>query len=381
MTTKAKNMKKHIDVAEQIEKNTRPIDHEEVLSGWQLFVKATILSLGITTVFLLITAVVLIGIGWSKLNTFLQYADISLSELKQDIQLGIDSTEYENKDTIVFLLLGLDSLQTRPGSPELTDTMLYAVVNTKTGTITTVPLPRDLWSEEYQTKINALYHYGKDRYSDAPQTFSQEVLDALSGLTTTHTVVVTMDTVAEIIDILGGITVDVPAGFTDTEFPRTDVDVTKVTDPKLLYETITFTTGLEHMSGKRALQYIRSRKSSDDQGTDLARGHRQQLVLESMLQTLQTREVLTNPVIMGTLFAFYNSQVGHYIPVENVVAMAKKMYPVKNSIQFKNLTLTVYPEDTYGVLTNPPLSKHKQWVYEIKDQKAFSDFFATVLTR
>lgn len=371
-------MKKHTDVSIEPADTTHS-PQPKVLSGWQLFAKATLLSFGITAVFLIITAVVLLGIAWSKLAVFLDTAGMSVTQLQQTIQEGLGSTSYNDKKTIVFLLLGLDSLETRPGSAALTDTLMYLVVNTQTATITTIPIPRDLWSPEYKTKVNALYYYGKDTYPNTPEKFTQEVLDNLSLLQTSHTIVITMDSVAEIIDTLGGLDVVIKEGFTDTEFPRTDVDVTQVTDPKLLYETVQFSEGIEHMSGKRALQYMRSRKSSDTQGTDTARNHRQQIVLESLVEKIASKDVITNPATMGKLVNMYIRTTHQYLPLPNVLALAKKLYPLRNQLQFKNVAIPTYPESEQGVLVNPPISKYKQWVYEIKDQETFATFFATVV--
>ena len=52
-------------------------------------------------------------------------------------------------------------------------------------------------------------------------------------------------------------------------------------------ETVVFTEGEETMTGEQALKYMRSRKSGSDQGTDLARGQRQQQVLEALVKRFQ----------------------------------------------------------------------------------------------
>jgi anionic cell wall polymer biosynthesis LytR-Cps2A-Psr (LCP) family protein len=60
-----------------------------------------------------------------------------------------------------------------------------------------------------------------------------------------HVIVLGIEDVEKLIDIVGKIEIDVPKGFTDTHFPVPGVDVSKVTDPKVLYEEVSFTQGLQ----------------------------------------------------------------------------------------------------------------------------------------
>ncbi len=355
-----------------------PAERTQMLSGTQLFLKATGLSLIITAVLLLITAVVIAAFAATTFSTFLKTAGVSYSEFSQQISVGLKSTKYGESSSIVFLLLGLDTLDSRPGSPALSDTIMYVVLNKNTGVVTTIAIPRDLWSPEFKTKVNALYHYGKERYPERPEQFPTEVLDELTGLKTTHTVVITMDLVAEIIDTLGGIDVAVPVAFTDTEFPRSNVDVTKVTDPALLYETVSFSAGTELMNGQRALQYMRSRKSEDDQGTDTARNVRQQLVVESLVTRLRSSKVLSSPKIMGNLYGLYAKKIAGSVSVSDAVALGKILYPLKDSLTIQSHPLSIFPESPEGLLVNPPITKYKQWVYEVRDIDTFKQAFTTI---
>ena len=89
-------------------------------------------------------------------------------------------------------------------------------------------------------------------------------------------------------------------------FPRAGVDVATVRDPKLLYETVNFTQGIEHMSGKRALTYLRSRHSTDEiEGTDEGRIARQKQVIQALMSSLLKKELITNPAKLGKLYAMY----------------------------------------------------------------------------
>jgi anionic cell wall polymer biosynthesis LytR-Cps2A-Psr (LCP) family protein len=77
-----------------------------------------------------------------------------------------------------------------------------------------------------------------------------------------------------IVDTLGGVDVVVPNRLHDTRYPDP-----KPEDP-YAYKTVHFEPGLQHMDGRRALQYARSRMST----SDFDRAKRQQLVLLAIRQ-------------------------------------------------------------------------------------------------
>lgn len=344
-----------------------------------ILLKATLLSVAIAGIMLLITAVG-IGIwGLGKANEFFNAADLSYSQTKEIVSSGM-SSEPKNSDSVTtILLLGLDTLETRAGSPQLSDTMMLVFVNYADGTITTLPLPRDIWSQEYQTKINALYHYGQERYPEEPERFPTEVISELTGSQIDYTVVLTLEQVGTIIDMLGGITLDIPVGFTDTEFPRPDVDVTVEKDPAILYQTVSFESGEQTLSGEQALQYIRSRKSHDNEGTDIARGSRQQLVIQAITQKLQSGELLTQPKLLGELTRYYLDTFGADLPAQEAIAIGRKLLQQPEGIGFVSKTVPILPDNQNGVLMNPPISKYGLWVYEVTDSAEFRDFIQSLV--
>ncbi|MBP7741043.1 LCP family protein [Candidatus Woesebacteria bacterium] len=346
-------------------------DTQEVKAS-SIFLKATLLSLLFAFIMLFLTAV---GVGiWAfgKLNNFTKMADTSVNELQTIVQTGLNKEVTQTNDKKNILILGLDSLEARPDSPPLTDTIIIASIDLKSGQISTLSLPRDLWSKEYITRINALYYYGKERYPDHPEKFPTEAIEQLTGVKIHHTITVSMDSVSEIIDLLGGITVDVEHGFTDTQFPDPSVDVNKVSDPKILYQTITFEKGVQSMSGEKALQYIRSRKSGDDEGDDVARSSRQQIVIRSMIEKVKNLNPIKDNKMLAELYKYYNQNYASLFPIDEGIATLKLLYPLKENINLVSNTLSVYPDDQNGVIVNPPTYKYKgEWVYEIINEEKF----------
>lgn len=294
-----------------------------------------------------------------------------ISEIFQTIKQAKKKSLNLNNQ-VTFLILGLDSLENRGDAPALTDTIMLSSVNFDSGLINILSLPRDLYHQDLQTKINALYYYGQNKYANEPERYVQEILAEMLKIKIDHTIVINLDNLASLIDLLGGIDVNIESSFIDNQFPRTDVDIKTVTDPAMLYETIEFKKGQEHMDGKRALQYIRSRHSESITGTDLSRSSRQQEVIRALLGTLQKfQKIIANPQQLAKLFLFYQNNFQVYLSFEDLLAIVFRLLP--NSIKMTKNQLSIYEKNMpNAALIHPNMSFFQgQWVYIINDRQIF----------
>lgn len=333
---------------------------------WKWFVAGIFLG-----AFTLMISLGIYYVHW-YINIFTTHAETSFSNVIQILQQGWEREITQTHERKNILILGVDSLETRPGSPPLTDTIILVSIQTETPKIYLVSFPRDLWSPEYQTKINALYAYGHQRYPQKPEQFTQEVLNTYTGLDIHHTVVLDLQTMATIIDAVEGIDVEIQQGFIDTKFPRTDVDVTQVTDETKLYKTIEFKQGTEHMNGERALEYIRSRHSEDiTQGTDDARAQRQQHVIHALIDQVASTQIVRHPEKAGKLYNIYQNYFEQYIPLSEVIALGKSLGLEARQITLQTHSLSIQTEENEGVLIHPPTNTYGQWVYEIQNKEVF----------
>lgn len=335
-----------------------------------------VVALLITTVASVLTIGVYLN---NKYVAFQSASGLSKQQLLELTEESLVTRQQPLTQPLTILILGLDTLETRPGSPKLTDTMLLAQIDFETATITTLPLPRDLWSPEYQTRINALYHYGTEQEREQPETFPAEVLADMTGLTFDYTIVIEMDRLSELIDLVGGVTVDIPEAFTDDQFPRSDVDVTKEADPAKLYKTVSFAAGEQLLTGESALEYIRSRKSAGTEGTDLARSRRQQQVILALFEKITNPAILLNPTTAGSLVSFYLHHFDSYMPLSMVGKIGVSLLPKLDAIAFQNEQLPVSPESEHGVIYHPPTWQHAgQWIYLAEDHQTFKAYFQTI---
>lgn len=355
------------------EKEVVPVPPPSVL---KLFLKATGLALLFATIMLIVSALIIAGFIYTKLNTFATHAGSPLSyfytELKQN--WGQQPTVQDNGH-INFLLLGIDSVAGRGDAPPLTDTMMLVSLNLKTSSITLLSLPRDIWNDPYKTKINALYAYGSERYPDKPEQFTEEVLSEMTGIPIHYTLIISMDMVAEVIDTVGGLPITIAESFTDPLFPRPGVDVTTERDPQKLYTTVTFTQGPQTLSGEQALMFMRSRHSTGAAGTDTDRNKRQYLVLQSLATRLQERVVLSNPELMGKLFSLYKKYAAEELPIGESIRVVGTLLDASQTPSVRSVQLPTSSRNPRELLYNPPLRTTKnQWMYVLPNPQAFKEY-------
>lgn len=339
-----------------------------------IFLKATLLSLFFAVLLLIITALGVLGVGYYKLNQFAQRAQTTVPELKSLTSEALNTPAKQTNGYKTILLLGIDSVANKPGSPQLTDTMLLISVNMSSGEINTLSLPRDLWTPEYQTRINALYEYGKDRYKERPEQFPQEVIAQLIGVPVDHTIVLSLENVGHIIDIIGGIDLDVKVGFVDDEFPREDVDINTV-DSSELYETVVFEPGMQHMDSITTLKYIRSRKSPElSQGTDVARSQRQQQVISAVVEKVKNMSLFEQIDTIADLYVYYTNTFESQFSKREALSTLNELLPYTDTFSMTSHNLSIFPENSLGVITHPPVSKYSgEWVYEIPNRTFFQN--------
>jgi LCP family protein required for cell wall assembly len=348
--------------------------------------KRTILK-SVVVAFALFFVVLLLGLGWvgiklqTYLNTFTKETGVSFEQWKEKIQQGF-TKEVPSKDGITYLLLlGSDETEGRPAGDQgkgiLTDSIMLFALKPTNGEVATISIPRDLWVDTYKTKVNALYSYGIEQNAEDPVAFPKKVFGEMFDTTIHYGVVLHLKGVADLIDALGGINVEVERGFTDTKFPRSGVDVATERDPAKLFQTITFEKGIERMTGERALQFIRSRQSeSEDEGTDDARVARQQKVMQALFTSLFSKQTFANPKKPAALYTLYAKEYEKNLPLQDLIAIAHaftkpwiQAKTIPNSpIKFRQHTLSIQENGVGGVLYHPTVRQAGnqyggQWVY------------------
>jgi len=245
-----------------------------------------------------IIVIILAGIGFAVFKGLAIFQKIglkidagSLSFNNVDPELKKDSSgKYTN-----CLIIGIDTRGTSDGLN--TDTIIMASYNYDTSNVSMVSVPRDLTVEigegsGWYNKINAVYAFTKEGDDAAGLNELKRTVEELMGTEIQYYAMVNFDGFTQIVDAVGGVDINVENSFTDYTYPLG----TKV-------QTVSFKSGIQHMSGETALQYARSRHSSDNgEGSDYMRARRQQRVIMAVKDKILSTETLTSPkAIMGLI--------------------------------------------------------------------------------
>lgn len=178
---------------------------------------------------------------------------------------------------------------------DLTDTiMIVSLDPAVSGSAVMLSLPRDLYmlSTEKMGKgrINSLYRDYKGqlvRNGTEKTEASAEALKQLSheigkilGLELQGVIKLNFSGFEQTVDAIGGIDIVVPEDIVDPEYPG----------PNYTYETFQIAAGPQHLDGRTALKYARSRHST----SDFSRSARQQQIIVAISEKAKSLGLLTH---------------------------------------------------------------------------------------
>ncbi len=131
------------------------------------------------------------------------------------------------------------------------------------------------------------------------------------------------------------------------------------------YKSIRFDKGLQQMNGETALQFVRSRHATGEEGTDFARNKRQEKAIIAFKDKLLNIETLLNPVKLIGLYSTLKDSIDTNIKQEEIDDFVKLAQKMKNAnVQSAILDYGDKEKKRQGLLINPPISKNydNQWV-------------------
>jgi polyisoprenyl-teichoic acid--peptidoglycan teichoic acid transferase len=177
-------------------------------------------------------------------------------------------------EPINILLLGLDE---RPGDvTPLADTQIVVRVDPINKRAVMFSIPRDTYVKIpgfADDRINTSYRLGSDPVNDVPgggPGLAMSTIEQNFGIRIHYHARLNFTGFEEVIDAMGGVTVDVQRPLVDNQYPLPNYGTSRIYIP----------AGIQHMNGKTALQYARSRHAD----SDIGRNSRQQQVLLALRQ-------------------------------------------------------------------------------------------------
>lgn len=231
-----------------------------------------------------------------------------------------------------ILILGKGGQEHEAG--DLTDTIIFASISNGDG-ISLISLPRDIWIAPLRAKVNSAYYWGNQKQENGGLVLAKSTVEEIVGQPVHYGLVVDFNEFVKVIDILGGIEVDVENSFTDEKYPIVGKETDTCNgDPELScrYETITFEKGVQTMNGETALKFVRSRNAQGDEGTDFARAKRQQKVISALKEKMLSPKILFSPKTLSKLFKEGKDSVITDIPSEAGAIIARRLLQSRGNI-------------------------------------------------
>lgn len=196
--------------------------------------------------------------------------------------------QWGGKGRVNILILGTDR-RDKGERAARTDTIMVASLDPVARRAVILSIPRDLWvfiPGYGEGRINTAHFYGELSGGQGP-ALAKETVEANLGIPIDYYVGLDFDGFREIVDTLGGVTIDVEAPIRDDMFP----------DDNYGYRSIYIPAGKQEMDGEMLLQYVRTRHG----GNDFERMRRQQQALRALAQRALSLDLLPRlPALMNT---------------------------------------------------------------------------------
>lgn len=224
-------------------------------------------------------------------------------------------------DEILVLLVGVDASQNKENpEPTRTDTIMLCKINSKTGKVDLLSIPRDsrVKVRDEFTKVNHAHAYGGIE-------LTLKTLRDFLGLDIDYYAEVNFDAVKNIVDGMGGVNYNVPKGV------KIDEDNTHIKP------------GMNKMNGEDVLWYLRTRKIYEN--ADLGRVNAQQQFLKAMVNEMVKK---SESISMTSLVESYFKDVKTNLPMATILDMASKISNF-SSDKFSTYTVPGIPSMIDGI--------------------------------
>lgn len=255
---------------------------------------------------------------------------------------GVPLPNYEQKERVNILLLGIDKRWDEVYAR--TDTMILVTVDPNARTAGMLSVPRDLWVSipgYSEDRINKAFYLGeKDGYPGGGAALAMKTIQYNLGVPVHFYAQVDFEGFRNIIDTLGGIDIYVPETIDDPTYP----------DENYGYDPFYIEAGQHTLNGYETLRYARTRHTS---GSDFSRAKRQQAVLLAVRdKALQVGIIPKIPELWNTMAGTVQTDL-QLVDIIELAQLADEIDPanIQSAVIDNNLTYDyIVPETGAEVL-------------------------------
>ncbi|MEK7121470.1 MAG: LCP family protein [Patescibacteria group bacterium] len=234
-------------------------------------------------------------------------------------------------DVLILGLRGEDDPDAKDGGPLLTDTIMVLSYDKITKKASLISIPRDLYVKisarggpayggDKKNKINTAYEYGHYN-KNGGINFTKELVSKITGVYIDKAVVLDFSSFEKIIDQVGGIDIVLANPFTEKQ--------------QWGYE-FSLPAGPNHLNGKNALYYARSRLSSDD----FDRSRRQQEVIFALKEKLTNLNFWSDPLKTLSILNSIRSNIKTDVNIWNTKELLNLAKEVESSGKVNKYIMT-----------------------------------------
>ncbi|NLD16122.1 MAG: LCP family protein [Tissierellia bacterium] len=273
-------------------------------------------------------------------------------EQVENIEEG-NKIERLNVDEVFFLLVGVDTGDInkikvdKHGATNIrSDTMILCKVNFKDGSIRMMSLPRDS-----RVPINGSLDKLTHAHSYGGMKLLMKTVRDFTKLDVDYYVRVDYRAVENLVDAIGGVTVDIPT------------KMYKIDTTKGMEYLIDFKPGVQKLDGKNSVLFLRYRSYTDG---DIDRVKMQQYFLTEMIkQTLEPKNILKLPKILDV----YSKYVDTNLPTNIIYAGVG----LAGKLDKENIETTTLPGEFLDLETS-------YWkVYDKGAKEVYQEYFGEYL--
>lgn len=279
-----------------------------------------------------------------------------------------------SQNRVNILLLGVGG-GTHDG-PNLTDTMIFASIDSANKKVSLASIPRDLWMPELRQKINFAYADGEAKKKGGGIIEAKAAVRELLGQDIDYTVRIDFDGFIKAVDMIGGLEIVVDNVLDDPEYPLSGKEnescghsedeiaslsaklatgsATELDAFPCRYEHLHFNKGAQKMNGITALKFVRSRHAQDGEGSDFARSKRQEKAIDAFKDKIFSAGTFLNPVKVVSLVSVLSSSVDTDIKedeYDDFIKLAKSLKGAKTTSAI--LDIGDEQASRVGLLTRP----------------------------
>ena len=266
--------------------------------------------------------------------------------------------QYQGRTNII--LLGISG--TSHDGSDLTDSIILMSIDFTKNDVVLLSIPRDIWIPSLKTKVNSSYHYGQEKKNDGGITLVKSSVAEITGQTVSYAWIVDFAGFTKMIDLVGGIDVNIDRSFDDPLYPISGrEDDFCGGDPTFAcrYEKIHFDAGWQHLNGIMALKFVRSRNETGEEGTDFARGKRQLQVILALKDKVIKSSIWKKPSTLKNLISTFNETTKTDMNLSEKLMFFRYLFQLPDE-KIRRLVIDTGDKEKKrnGFLINPP-----EWEY------------------